>query len=154
MSSKYIDTTSIMQVIGCVFNNPEILSITDKYSIVDEDFSDAFHKTIFGAIYKIYELGANKITFLFSFSPTKFIMSTSTPLIPALVSYSNGLKPASVYTTSFSLSSHDVNKNIEIIVNKTTNIFFISLFPFCCPWKIKKSLGDISPKDVINVVPP
>ena len=62
MASKYVDTTAIMQVIGCVFNTPQLLEITDKYSIVDEDFSDPFHKTIFGAIYKIHELGANKIT--------------------------------------------------------------------------------------------
>jgi replicative DNA helicase len=38
------------------------LEYTDKYSIVDEDFADKFHKTIFGAIYKIHELGAKKIT--------------------------------------------------------------------------------------------
>ena len=62
MGSKYVDTTAVMQVIGCVYNNPKILEYTDKYSIVDEDFSDAFHKTVFGAIYKIHELGANKIT--------------------------------------------------------------------------------------------
>lgn len=62
MGSKYVDTTAVMQVIGCVYNNPKILEYTDKYSIVDEDFSDTFHKTVFGAIYKIYELGANKIT--------------------------------------------------------------------------------------------
>ena len=62
MGSKYIDTTAVMQVIGCVYNNPKILEYTDKYSIVDEDFSDTFHKTVFGAIYKIHELGANKIT--------------------------------------------------------------------------------------------
>ena len=36
--------------------------MTDRYTIVDEDFPDIFHKTIFGAIYKIHELGANKIT--------------------------------------------------------------------------------------------
>ena len=62
MGSKYVDTTAVMQVIGCVYNNPKILEYTDKYSIVDEDFSDTFHKTVFGAIYKIHELGANKIT--------------------------------------------------------------------------------------------
>ena len=62
MGSKYVDTTSIMQIIGCVYNHPQLLEETDKYSIVDEDFADPFHKTIFGAIYKIYELGANKIT--------------------------------------------------------------------------------------------
>ena len=62
MGSKYVDTTSIMQVIGCVFNSPSLLEITDKYSIVEEDFPDPFHKTVFGVIYKLHELGANKIT--------------------------------------------------------------------------------------------
>ena len=62
MGSKYVDTTAIMQVIGCVFNTPQLLEATDRYSIVDEDFADPFHKTVFGAIYKIHELGANKIT--------------------------------------------------------------------------------------------
>ena len=36
MPSKYNDPTATMQVIGCVFNNPEILDITDKYTIKDE----------------------------------------------------------------------------------------------------------------------
>ena len=62
MASKFVDTTATMQVIGSVFNTPQILDFTDKYSIVDEDFADPFHKIVFGAIYKIYELGANKIT--------------------------------------------------------------------------------------------
>lgn len=62
MASKYIDTTAIMQVIGSVFKNPQILEFTDKYNIVEEDFPDDFHKITFGAIYKIYELGADKIT--------------------------------------------------------------------------------------------
>ena len=62
MASKYVDTTSIIQVIGSVFQNPQILDMTDRYTIVDEDFPDIFHKTIFGAIYKIHELGAQKIT--------------------------------------------------------------------------------------------
>lgn len=62
MASKYNDPTATMQVIGCVFNNPNLLNITDKYSIVDEDFVDSFHKVVFGAIYKLHELGANQIT--------------------------------------------------------------------------------------------
>ena len=32
MASKYVDTTAIMQVIGTVFNNPQILDYTDKYT--------------------------------------------------------------------------------------------------------------------------
>lgn len=62
MASKYVDTTAIMQVIGCVFNTPQLLNFTDKYSITDEDFPDDFHKIAFGAIYKIHELGAEKVT--------------------------------------------------------------------------------------------
>lgn len=61
MASKYIDVTSIMQIIGCVYNTPQLLEFTDKYNIVDEDFPDEFHRTVFGAIYKIHELGADKI---------------------------------------------------------------------------------------------
>ena len=62
MGSKYVDITSIMQVIGCVYNNPSLLDYTDKYTITENDFPDDFHKIAFGAIYKIYELGAEKIT--------------------------------------------------------------------------------------------
>lgn len=62
MASKYVDPIAIMQVIGCVFNNPQLLEFTDKYIITDEDFPDEFHKTIFGAIYKIHGLGAKNIT--------------------------------------------------------------------------------------------
>lgn len=62
MASKYVDTTAIMQVIGSVFTNPSLLDLTDKYSIVDEDFPSDFHKVAFGAIYKLHELGAKTIT--------------------------------------------------------------------------------------------
>jgi replicative DNA helicase len=61
VSSKYVDPTSIIQVIGCVFNNPQLLDFTDKYTITDEDFPDEFHRTVFGAIYKIHGLGAQHI---------------------------------------------------------------------------------------------
>ena len=61
MSSKYVDTTAIMQVIGCVFNTPQLLDFTDKYTITDEDFPNEFHRTVFGAIYKIHGLGAQHI---------------------------------------------------------------------------------------------
>ena len=62
ISSKYIDTTAIMQVIGNVYNNPSLLDLDEKYIITDNDFDDSFHKIIFGTIYKIHELGATKIT--------------------------------------------------------------------------------------------
>lgn len=62
MANKYIDPTAIIQVIGCVFNTPQLLDYSDKYVITENDFSDQFHKITFGAIYKLYELGAENIT--------------------------------------------------------------------------------------------
>ena len=79
MSSKYVDTVSAMQVIGSVFQEPDLLDATDKYLITDEDFTDEFHKIIFGSIYKLYEAGAKNITiesindFFFFFSKRKAI---------------------------------------------------------------------------------
>ncbi len=61
MASKYVDISAIIQVIGCVYNNPKLLDFTDKYTIVDEDFPNIFHRTIFGAIYKLHELGSLEI---------------------------------------------------------------------------------------------
>ena len=51
-----------MQVIGNVYNNPSLLDQDEKYVVTDDDFDDNFHKIVFGAIYKIHELGANRIT--------------------------------------------------------------------------------------------
>lgn len=62
MASKYVDITAIMQVVGNVFNNPQILDFTDKYTITEDDFPDEFHRIAFGAVYKIHELGADRIT--------------------------------------------------------------------------------------------
>ena len=64
MASKYVDLTSIIQIIGCVYNNPQLLDFTDKYNITEEDFPDNFHKIIFGTIYNLHELGASQINLL------------------------------------------------------------------------------------------
>ncbi len=60
--SKYIDVPAIVQVIGCVYKTPQLLDYSDKYTITENDFQDDFHKIVFGTIYKLHELGAEKIT--------------------------------------------------------------------------------------------
>lgn len=62
MPSKYVDMTAITQVVGCVYNDPTLLDITEKYRISEEDFNDKFHQIVFGAIYKIHELGATSVS--------------------------------------------------------------------------------------------
>jgi len=58
MSSKYVDMTAIMQVIGCVFNDSAIMDNTDRYFICEEDFPEEFHRVIFGSIYNIHQTGS------------------------------------------------------------------------------------------------
>lgn len=48
-----------MQVIGSVFNDPKILEEQDKYIIREEDFTEEFHKIVFGAMYNIVVLGGS-----------------------------------------------------------------------------------------------
>ena len=60
--SKYIDMTSIIQVIGTIYNNPDLLDANDKYFFNEEDFVDDFHKIVFGSIYNLHQLGTKVIT--------------------------------------------------------------------------------------------
>ncbi len=58
---KYIDSTAILQVIGTVYANQQILEMEDKYSFTSEDFPETFHKIIFGSIANLYNMGARNI---------------------------------------------------------------------------------------------
>ena len=62
MASKYTDLTAITQVIGCVYNDPGLLDQNDSYIITDEDFPDEFHRTTFGALYTMHQLGVRFYT--------------------------------------------------------------------------------------------
>lgn len=62
MASKYVDLNSIIQVIGCVYNDPSLLDLTDRYKVNEEDFDNEFHRIIFGSIYRLHELGASKVS--------------------------------------------------------------------------------------------
>ena len=62
MKSKYIEISNLVQVIGCIFKNPKLLEKDDKYSFLEEDFYDNFHKTVFGAMYNLWQLGNKEFT--------------------------------------------------------------------------------------------
>ena len=61
MSTKYVDIPSTIQVIGCVYNNPHLLTFTDKYSLTESDFPEEFHRVAFGIIYNLFNLGVTSI---------------------------------------------------------------------------------------------
>ena len=60
-SSKYGEISTIVQVIGCLYNNPKLFEREDKYTFNEEDFYDDFHKVVFGCIYNLWQLGAKEI---------------------------------------------------------------------------------------------
>ena len=57
--SKYSDTTSALQVIGCVYKQPSLLE-DGKYFFTEEDFTNDFHKVIFGAMNNLYGMGTTQ----------------------------------------------------------------------------------------------
>ena len=58
MASKYVDNTAIVQVLGCIYNDPQILDAADTYTISEEDFPNNFHKLLMGVMFKLHEDGA------------------------------------------------------------------------------------------------
>ena len=58
---KYVDTTSIVQVIGNIYLNNNLLD-NPQYSFNEEDFPTEFHKIIFGSIYNLHLSGVKKVT--------------------------------------------------------------------------------------------
>lgn len=58
--TRYVDIPALVQVIGCVYRNPNLLD-NESYSFTLNDFTEDFHKVIFGSIYNLHQLGAEKI---------------------------------------------------------------------------------------------
>ena len=56
----YVDIPATMQVIGGVYLNNNLFE-DERYHFSEEDFSEEFHKILFGSIYNLYLLGAREI---------------------------------------------------------------------------------------------
>ena len=61
MKSSYVDTKSIIQVIGSLYQNPELLE-NEQYTFNTEDFPQDFHKVMFESIYNLHALGAKTLS--------------------------------------------------------------------------------------------
>lgn len=59
---KYVDIPAIVQVIGGIYLDPSLLDLTDKYNLCKHDFTERFHKMIFGTLFQLHALGAKEIT--------------------------------------------------------------------------------------------
>ena len=62
MSSKYIDISAITNVIGNIFNNPNLLEAEDKYFFLEDDFVDEFHQIAVEPLINLHKLGAKEFT--------------------------------------------------------------------------------------------
>lgn len=61
-SSRYVEISSLVQVLGSLYNKPKIFEQDDKYKFNIDDFYDDFHKIIYSCIYNLWQLGAKEIT--------------------------------------------------------------------------------------------
>ena len=58
--ARYTDIPAVMQVIGSIYQNPSLLD-NEKYNFTEEDFTEDFHRIVFGSIYNLHQLGAEEI---------------------------------------------------------------------------------------------
>lgn len=61
-NQKYIDIPCIVQIIGNIYKNPNLLSNDDKYRFREEDFPSSFQRIVFGCLYNLYQLGTKEFT--------------------------------------------------------------------------------------------
>ena len=59
--SKYVDVPAIVQVIGGIYSNISLLD-NENYFFNEDDFTEEFHKILFGSIYNLYTLGIKEIS--------------------------------------------------------------------------------------------
>ena len=57
MANKYLDTSAIVQVIGNIYKDVNLLD-NENYTFNEDDFPEEFHKILFGSIYNLHQLGA------------------------------------------------------------------------------------------------
>ena len=58
---KYVDIAAVIQVIGSIYQNPMLLE-NENYFFNEEDFTEEFHKILFGSMYNLHALGAKEIS--------------------------------------------------------------------------------------------
>ena len=59
--SRYTDIPSSMQVLACLYRQPDLLD-NERYFFRPDDFTESFHRILFTSINNLFELGANQIT--------------------------------------------------------------------------------------------
>lgn len=60
-NTSLYDTASALQVIGCVMNNPSLLTNPAQYEFFETDFTTDIHRIIFGAMYELARTGSESI---------------------------------------------------------------------------------------------
>lgn len=60
--SKYVDTESCIQLIGCLIKNPSLFDESGVYFFVEEDFPTELHKIIFGSLWNMWQMGARSFS--------------------------------------------------------------------------------------------
>ena len=60
-SSRYADTPSLVQVLGCLINDITILDDEGKYFLTKEDFVKEFHQILFATLSNMHTMGVRQV---------------------------------------------------------------------------------------------
>ena len=58
---KYVDIAAVIQVIGSIYKNPMLLE-NENYFFNEDDFTEEFHKILFGSMFNLHALGAKEVS--------------------------------------------------------------------------------------------
>lgn len=58
---KYYDSSAARQVIGCILNDPALLTSSGEYTLTPNDFANEFHKVMMGCISNLILSGAKVV---------------------------------------------------------------------------------------------
>ena len=60
-SSRYADTPSLVQVLGCLISDITILDDEGKYFLTKEDFVKEFHQILFATLSNMHTMGVRQV---------------------------------------------------------------------------------------------
>ena len=60
-SSRYTDTPSLVQVLGCIIDDITILDDEGKYFLTTDDFVKEFHQILFAALSNMHTMGVRQV---------------------------------------------------------------------------------------------
>lgn len=143
------------QILGGLFNSPQLLSDTDRYLITLDDFADRLHKIIFSAIYNMYHDGISTmnigdVTNYISKYPDQYNFFTEKEGSTFLLTASE-ISDASNFNFYYSrLKKLSILRHLKALKYDISNFYDPEMIDISKRMEIEKRLEEYEVNDIIN----